>query len=1099
MSSICPACNTDNRDDARYCDRCGARLDSAEVAARPNRGVELRQVTVLFCDIVQSTEIANRLDPEDLLAVFIEFRLIVRRIARTHSGHRLRFVGDGARVIFGHPDTREDATESAVRCGLALLSAIREARSVSEPLDLHVGIASGTAVLDEELEETALTNEAVVGTVPHLAARLAAAAPPGGVAIDHSTRKLVGRFFDCRDLGILRLKGFDEGVRSWLVLGETAIASRHEARRMPCESNQLIGRDAEIAQLMAAWSEAHAGRGRAVILVGDPGVGKSRLVYEVDQVAQVEGATRLEFDCTPRTRNTPLYPVSVLARRLAGIEPADSDEVAEQRARVLLARFIEGQQLDTAMHYLGPLFTFVEWMPDIAGESAELIRERTIGFILDVVRALVVRGPLLIQFEDLQWSDPTTTTLLRRLLERSGELSVLIIVTARPESDVAALEFPNVTVLSLQSLGDSDSRALVSQLLEGEALEQQTLDWIIERGEGVPLFLEELTRSVTEAAAQREARAAVATPGQDIPATLQNVIQTRLDRRPALRCITQAAAVLGREFSLPLLHEMLRNPPSEVHSAIARLIDDGVLSPLDPRKPDLVRFKHALIHDAVYQTLLRSDRQQLHSRVSDILADRLAGSPESSPDLVAYHLRSALRFEDAARCLVAASADNIAKAAYMESIGHSQAGLALIDSIRDAAVRTTLRRQLLIQQGVALSATSGYAAPQVEETYRQARELCDDHSEPATLYPIVRGLATFHLVRGDLALAHNLSLQCMTLAERAAQADLLIDALCIHGYTTLYFGRLIDCRAVLERCLDLYRAEGGERFTYPVPQDAATAAWALLPTAAWLLGDSKAAESAVEAGLSHVERLARPFDTALLHAWIAGTRYTQGRYAEAAEHARLSTEVSQRFGFSTWLATSAMMGDLAQAALQASPEAVARVRQMCAEFALAGVGLNTSYYLWGIARGLARMGDVAGAREALAEAFRCADASKESRMNAELLILQAELESDEAVAIRLLSTALALADEQGAVATALRAALSILLRPGGDAAYREEASAALRMLDGKAEQPLPANWMRDHLRETKQIMQMRHALTGSSLPHPVLQQPASPAQSIFDR
>ncbi|MBL8528217.1 MAG: adenylate/guanylate cyclase domain-containing protein, partial [Burkholderiales bacterium] len=263
--------------------------------------MELRQVTVLFCDIVQSTELANALDPEDLLQVFDAFRQVVRTVARAHSGYRLRFIGDGARVIFGHPDTREDATESAVRCGLALVDAMRSTRVVHNTLDLRVGIAFGTAVLGDEIEETALTSEAVVGTVAHLAARLMAVAPPGGVVIDHSTRKLIGGFFDCRDLGTLRLKGFEDGVRGWLVSGETSVASRHEARRTRVAADCLIGRDAEVARLESLWRRATSGRCCAAILVGDPGVGKSRLAHALDDATRAEGATRLEFDCTPRT------------------------------------------------------------------------------------------------------------------------------------------------------------------------------------------------------------------------------------------------------------------------------------------------------------------------------------------------------------------------------------------------------------------------------------------------------------------------------------------------------------------------------------------------------------------------------------------------------------------------------------------------------------------------------------------------------------------------------------------------------------------------------------------------------------------------------
>jgi class 3 adenylate cyclase len=1073
MRVICPACNSENPDAARFCNRCGTRLDTADGSQRTGT-VQLRQVTVLVCDLVQSTELSNVLDYEDLLNVFHEFRNIVRSIAHEHSGYRLRFVGDGARVIFGHPDTREDATESAVRCGLALVDAIRALRCVHKPLELRVGIAFGTAVLGNEIEETALTDEAVVGTVAHLAARLMAVAPPSGVVIDHSTRKLIGGFFDCRDLGTLSLKGFEQGVRSWSALGETGVVSRHMARRTGVADDRLIGRDAEVACLHELWRQTASGRGCSVILVGDPGLGKSRLAHALDDVAQGDGATCLEIDCTPRTQNTPLFPVSILAHHMAGIEPSDSDQVALERGRTLLGQMI-GIEADAAMPYLGPLFTSSEMAAGVSGESAELIRERTSGFILDVVNALAKSVPVLIRFEDLQWSDPTTATLLKRLVADSHDCSILTIITARSESDIAPLEFPHVTVMRLPPLNGTDSHALIRQVADGEHLSQRTVESIIARGEGVPLYLEELTRSVLDARRRDSSNETDAPPLPEIPATLQNVIQGRLDRRPALLGTTKAAAVMGREFSLQLLGEVLGAPLSELHNAVARLVDDGILILPDPKRPDSVRFKHSLIQEAVYQTLLRSERQQLHSRASDILMGPLAGTPHSSPDVLAYHLRSARRFEDAVRCLVAASADNIAKAAYMESVGHCRAGLALVDSLDEATTRTPLRRQLLIQLALALSAASGYAAPEVEEAYREARASCDDQSEPQTLYPTLRGIATFHLVRGDLALTHELSLQCLALAERAGRPEFAIDASMLHGYATYYFGRLADSRGALERCLAMYRAERGERFTYPAPQDAGTGAWGLLPTVAWLMGDAAAAEAAVAGGLEHVERLARPFDTAVVHAWIAGTRYTQRRFAEAADHARISAEVSERFGIRLWLATSRLMACLAEAALRPAPEALAVARQLCAGFDAAGIGLNASYYLLGIARGLVKMSDVDGARAVIAEGFRRADQSGESRMNAELMILQAELEPDAAVAGQGLAAALALAEEQGAVTTALRAALAVLERSGGNIGS-ERPGELLTMFNGDA--PLPENWIPDQLRKAKQ------ALQGLSAPAP---------------
>ena len=330
------------------------------------------------------------------------------------------------------------------------------------------------------------------------------------------------------------------------------------------------------------------------------------------------------------------------------------------------------------------------------------------------------------------------------------------------------------------------------------------------------------------------------------------------------------------------------------------------------------------------------------------------------------------------------------------------------------------------------------------------------------LYPIMRGLATINLVRGNLAAAHDLSMQSLKLAEQSTRVEFRIDAMSVLCYTTLYYGRLKDCRAWIERCLQLYTAGGGEHLTYPVPQDAGTAAMAVLPTVAWLLGDPQVAEDAVHNGVAHVERLNRDFDKALMHAWIAGFRYTQRRYSETIKHAHIAAGIAQQHNFREWYATAALLTLLAQSALNSDLGAVGQASAACMEFAREGVGLNASYYLWGLARGYARAGDTQTAQHMLAEGFRRAAASGETRMNAELLILQAELEPDDVSAIRLLERGLDLAEEQGAVATALRAAAALALRSQGDARTKS-ARTTVDVLDGRSPYPTRRNWMQIQL------------------------------------
>jgi tetratricopeptide (TPR) repeat protein len=388
--------------------------------------------------------------------------------------------------------------------------------------------------------------------------------------------------------------------------------------------------------------------------------------------------------------------------------------------------------------------------------------------------------------------------------------------------------------------------------------------------------------------------------------------------------------------------------------------------------------------------------------------------------------------------------------------------------LQDQVERTSLHFRVLLQLGVAMTGRYGYSAPEAEDVYRRAHQVCGDRADAETLYPIIRGLAGANLLRGNHATAYDLSVQGLKLAEESGRPEFRIDALSMLCYTNLYFGRLGDCRGWIERCLELYQAEQGDRLTYPAPHDAGTAVLALLPTVAWLLGDSQAADQAICDGLAHVERLDRDFDRAFMHVWISGVRYTQRRYIEALEHAAILVEISQRHGYQLHLAQGTLLSLLSQSSISADPQALVKAREVCMALAREGVGLNAPYFLWGLALGYAKLGDSASAREMLAEGFRRAQATGETRMNAELLILQAEFEpGDEALPT--LRRAFELAEEYGDVATALRANAALVLRSDRDRVQTEYAIATIAMLDGRQNYPANRDWMRQRLAVLQRI------------------------------
>ena len=1033
---------------------------------RPRNGAshvseaEALQMTILRCDLVSSTRTKKRLDLEGQLAFQSAFQELVREVAGHYSGaHIERFEGDGAMVLFGFPRPSEDASESAIRMGLELIDKIESADILPNVrLQIRVGIASGLIAVLKHLSTP--QSDRIGGITVDLAERLRALAAPGQIVLCETTKRVAAGFFSYDDLGVVEAKGFDEGIRAFRIARALPIASRFEARHCNVSLKEIVGRTDILARLSKAWASSLEGMGQAICLFGEAGIGKSLLASTSLDAATRDGAATLKIDCTPSTGNTPLFPIGVLLQRTANIMPASSEAEKRTLAQQFLVRLLPEDDVPRALAFLAPLFGLESIAPPADLTPTEL-REQTILTILHIVRNLAAERPLAILCEDLHWVDDTTAKVIARLAAEIGVLRVLLIVTTRPMSE-PTFDLSTFVGIELQPLDPSMSADLVRSVAKEATLTEDTVRHIVGRCEGVPLILAEMTRSTIEAASHLDEASVAA--ASEIPTPLQIAVQARLYRRPQFASIVQSASVLGREFSLSLLEQVApNNIRPQIIDAIEVFTREGLVERSSFGSLERVRFKHMMICESIYNTLLGSDRQRLHSRIADILREDRKETADAAPDLIAGHLRKARRFVEAIQVHLAASGDTAARGAYVETEGHCVAALAMIEEVVDSELRTSLQFRLLIQLGVALTGQHGYSAAVVEDTYRRAHALCGHSAEAEMLYPIMRGLATVNLVRGNLATAYDLSLQGLKLAEQAERVEFRIDALSVLCFTTLYFARLENCRVLIEQCMELYHSADGHRLVYPVPQDAGTAAISLLPTVRWLLGDSQAAEDAISEGLAHVERLNRDFDKAIVHCWIAGTRITQRRYAEAVKHAGYAVQVAQQNGYQEWHAHGLLLGFIAQAALRPDPEAVAQATAIYEAFQRAGVGVNAPRYLWGIAIGLIKAGETEAALQKIQVALTRADESRELRMNSELLILQADITSDDRRAMELLDKALSLAEEQGAVANALRAATAIALRSGHENAKRDYAQVTLDMLDGRSPYPVHRNWMQQRL------------------------------------
>ena len=990
--------------------------------AGPAEGLdaEARFVSLLHFDLVGSTAISGALSPSDELELQRAYTAAVERLV-TPGQVRIEWAGDGGLMVFGYPHARVDAAEAAVRTGLTLIEAVRAVDVVAGvTLEVRAGVASGRVTVDK-----------IRGSLSRVkpvsrAARLMDRAKPGQLLAAEDTIRLVRRFFEYEDLGESDLEGVGR-LRLWRVVRPTAVVSRFAARALPESRGEIVGRQDALARLSDAWSAAQTGSGSGVCLVGDSGMGKSRLARAVLDWARQEGARTLEIDCTPSGGNTPLLPLGVLLQTSAGIERGASDAAKEAAAVAFLADLIGEEDARDTLRYLAPLFA-LDTIPLPLEKTREQVRAATIAAIVSLVRAYAARGPLVILCEDLHWADDTTAQVVQAVAESLASLPALLVVTRWPRP-VTQIDLESVTAACatypVEPLPPRNAADLVRSV-GGEGLSEDQVNAIVGRCGGVPLLLEEVTRSAVVLDDPSRAPRASQPADSTVPPELQLVVESRLEQSADLRGVIEAASVLGREFPVALLEGMLPGREGTVAPALERFAEQCLLEPPSTAAAGRASFRHALLRDAVYETLVsRGHLRRLHSRAADLLMARYQGTPDAGPDALAQHLRLAGRPGEAIGIRLAAGEDTFNRGAYVEAMGH---GRAVQDLIAETPAASRVRAdefRLCVLLGMVGTGVHGYSSDPAVAAYRDAYAMFEPHMGADTRYPVIRGLATASLVRGELATAHRYSLEGLELAEQSGRADYRIDAMSVLAYTTLYYGRLEDSRSWIERCLTLYESEGGSVFRYPVPQDAKTAALALLPTVAWLMGDAEGAEAAIDRGLEHVEALGREFDKALLHAWTAGTRFTQRRYSEALTHGAIAHAIGKEHRFQEWEGVGGMMALISQAALAPAPEALQQATATAKIFQANGIGLNASYFLWGIARGFVTAGQPEVAAAMLEAALQAAEASGETRMHPEIWMLQAEIDPDRPRAVERLEQASQLAQQQGAVVNALRAAALI--------------------------------------------------------------------------
>jgi len=908
----------------------GAAVPAASATAVPRDApapaeAERRQLTVMFCDLVGSTALATRFDPEDLRDLIGDYHHAVADTVGRFDGFVAKYMGDGVLIYFGYPRAHEDDAERAVRAGLAVIEAVGRL-AAREDLRVRLGIATGLAVVGDLIGEGAAQERGVVGETPNLAARLQALAMPNTLVIAEATRRQVGGLFDLADLGPQALAGFAEPQPAWRVIGESGMLSRFEALRSG--TTPLVGRDEEVELLTRRWQQAKSGEGRVVLISGEPGIGKSRLTVALSEHIEAEPHTRLRYFCSPHHQDSALYPFIAQLERAAGFARDDTVDAKLGKLRTLLA---PAARDDDDIALLSELLSLPSSAADL-NLSPQRKREMLFEAFLHQLEAEARRRPVLMVFEDTHWIDPTSHELLDLTVDRVRHLPVLLAITFRLEFQPPWSGRPHVTGLALNRLGERDGEVLVQKLAGNAALTPDIVAEIVERTDGVPLFVEELTKAVLESAAQGDRVSAVlattSLAAQSVPATLHASLIARLDRiGPTAKEIAQIGAVLGREFSYELIEPVAQRPEKELQAALDQLGDSGLLfcRGIPPHASYL--FKHALVQDAAYGTLLRARRQELHARVATALEQHFADLVERQPEILAHHLTAAGEAERAVDQWLKAGQYAAARLAHLEAIRHFDRGLATLALLQEGPARDGRETELQLARGLSLFTAKGFISAEAAEAYARARELAERRGDAHQLFTAVFGLWQSTTSAGRILDCRGLSDRLQRLTADNADSELRLQAHHSAWTTHLFAGRPAAAREHCNEGRRLYNPERHQhhRLLYG-GHDPGVCAGYVGAQVNWLLGYPERALAIGNESLVLAERIAHPFSLHIAQVFNAMLHLDRGEPELALEglHAAEALAAEQRLGL---VIAPGFLRGAALMAEGAFDDAIARLRE----------------------------------------------------------------------------------------------------------------------------------------------------------------------------
>jgi class 3 adenylate cyclase/predicted ATPase len=987
--------------------------------------------------LVDSTALSGQLDPEEYRDVVRVYQRVCTEVIQRYDGHIAQLLGDGLLIYFGYPQAHEDDPQRAVRTGLGILAAMRDLKQGLQQakgiqLALRMGIHTGLVVVGE-MGGAGRQEQLALGEVPNVCSRIEGLAAPNTIVISEVTYRLIQGYFGCQNLGAQTLRGVAEPIHVYRILQESDARGRLDVA-VTRGLTPLVGRESEVALLLERWEQAKAGQGQVVLLSGDAGIGKSRLVQILKNHIAHERHVRWECRSVPYYQNTALYPLTDLLQRTLQWQPDETPEGKLGKLEQTLRQY--RLPLKATVPLFAPLLALPvpEHRYPPLNLSSQRQREKTLETIVAILLELAEQQPVLFILEDLHWTDPSTLELLNLVLDQTPTAALLTVLTCRPTFQPSWTHRSYLTEVSITRLAQPQVERMVERIAGGKTLPTEVRQQIIAKTDGVPLFIEEITKAILESGALKEVdghyELARSLSTFTIPATLQDSLMARLDRLVTAKGIAQLAAVIGRQFAYPLLQRVSQIDEMTLQRELGRLVEAELVYQRGVPPQSTYVFKHALIQDAAYTSLLKSTRQQYHQHIAQVLETQFPETTKTQPELLAHHCTEAGLIAQAIGYWQQAGQSAIQRSAHMEAISHLTQGLALLQTLPETPECTQQKVDMSIALGASLIATKGYAAPEVGEIYTSAQQLCQHLEDPYQLFPVLRGLWSYYLVRAELQMAHTLGEQLFALAQQVQDSAMLLAAHRALGATLFYLGAVASASTYLAQGLAFYDPQQHRAHAFLYGEDAGVVCRSHAALALWYLGYAEQGLARNEEAVTLAQHIVHPYS--LGYALTVAASFHQHRREVRAtqECAEAVIRLAMEQEFTYWMAYASILHGWALAQRGQAREGLEQMPQSMQAFRATGSEILRPWFLSLLAEAHGSLGEPGSGLAELKEALTLVDTTGERWYEPELYRLKGELllqqnSDNQGEAAVCFHHALDLARNQHAKSFELRAATSL--------------------------------------------------------------------------